>query len=952
MKKARLFLFFALIVTLALLLLVGCNKKDDNITSISLKDHDPNSVIEMALGSFDYDAYTLVVVYDSESTEELPLTEEMIAETDQFKFYQEGEHDITLTYGEHKYTFKIDVKRSTFGALAFSKNNVFTYDGKAHTIEVEGDIPANAVVTYLDGNSFVNAGTYDVIAVVSCEGYVTETLATTMKIERAKYDMSGVKFEGKEVVYDGNPHSVAISGTLPEGVSSPTYTINGKTGSSATDAGEYTVTATFVNNDPNYEAIPEMEAILKITPAEYAVSNDLDIVFRSENGNIISDATKIYDGKSITFDLNDYNKLSKHISVSFVVYDKDGNVISNSNKITNIKNAGVYTVKVEFTLSDGKNYRPIPPLVRTFEVFKAEYPTVEDIRFVSAQTTYDGKEHSIVITGQLPEGVTVSYEYYYGNTLIVDDDGKPVQSVIDTGIYMVKAVFTHKDENLGKIPDASAILNIQKAEFDVHNMVGFFGENSVVYSGQPYEPIFKTWKDSIGLDYDVLQYSAVKYYVYDSNSGTYVEMGTNERPIAVGLYRVAIDISIADEYKNNYVLTGGFDVQTLVKQFEILKKEIEIPSVDFTSELEWNYTGAAKEIKYICNTDENVTTVSTRYFKYTAGEYVAMNNGEIPLDKGWYKFVVTVTMNDVTSYVFSNGETREEFSFKFKILPKEIDVSDIDLSYKEVTYNESNQLPSLTGLPAHVNATVKFYSISGTTPIVEAVNAGKYRCEVILAAESSNYVLSTNETFIFEFEILPITIDVSNLGFDDVEFEYNGNQQQPSLKDIPAHVRTTVMLHLIGYDTTPVDAAINAGKYSYKIVLWAENSNYVLSGQTTYSTEFNILKKTIANLDELLTTDIEISLIEGGYDDTTLSEAIVKAIFGDMSQHVECLVGSIQNIDTGAYVTQTNTIEAGVRYRIKCRLDVIDDGGLYNYNFFSEGRACLGKELYICFKFN
>ena len=109
----------------------------------------------------------------------------------------------------------------------------------------------------------MNAGTYDVTAVVSCEGYVTQTLSTTVKIKQAKYDMSGVKFEGKEVVYDGASHSVAISGKLPDGVSSPIYTINGKDGSSATDAGEYTVKATFANLDPNYEAIPEMEAKLK-----------------------------------------------------------------------------------------------------------------------------------------------------------------------------------------------------------------------------------------------------------------------------------------------------------------------------------------------------------------------------------------------------------------------------------------------------------------------------------------------------------------------------------------------------------------------------------------------------------------------------------------------------------------------------------------------------------------
>ena len=227
MKKLRLFMLLALISVLTLLVFVGC-KKEERVASVSFKDHDPTTAIEIAAGGFDYNEYTVVVVYESGNTEEIALTEEMISETDLFKLYQIGEHDITVNYGKSQYTFKVSVKRNTFGALTFPENNVFTYDGEAHTVEVDGDIPANAVVTYIGGNSFVNAGTYDVTAVVSCEGYVTQKLSTTVQINRAKYDMSGVKFESKEVVYDGNSHSVAISGKLPEGVYSPNYTINGK----------------------------------------------------------------------------------------------------------------------------------------------------------------------------------------------------------------------------------------------------------------------------------------------------------------------------------------------------------------------------------------------------------------------------------------------------------------------------------------------------------------------------------------------------------------------------------------------------------------------------------------------------------------------------------------------------------------------------------------------------
>ena len=675
MKKARRFTLLALIITLTFLILVGCNKKGDTVSSVYLKNYDPNTVIEIASGDFNSNAYTVVVAYESGRTEEIPLAEEMIAETDLFKLYQIGEHEITVSYGGHKYTFKVSVKRAAFEDLSFPENTVFTYDGKAHTVEVDGNIPANAVVTYPGGNSFVNVGTYDVTAVVSCEGYVTEKLTTTVKIVRAKYDMSGVKFEGKEFVYDGNPHSIAISGKLPEGVSSPTYTINEKKTSSATDVGEYTVKASFVNSDPNYEAIPEMVATLKITPAEYTVKG-VDIVFRTESGNIISDTSKIYDGKSVTFDLNDYSKLSKKISVSFSVCDKDGKVISTSNKKTGIINAGVYTVKVEFTHADSKNYQPILPLVRSFEVLKMDHPPIENVDFNSAQTTYDGNPHSIAIEGKLPTGITVSYEYYLNRTLVVDSEGNPVKSVVDAGRYTVKAIFTHTDENRKQIPDMSATLNIEKAKVDTL-FVTLSGVSSFEYRGLPYEFKLMTWKEANGKDYDILQYGTVKYYAY--NGSEYVEMGENELPTEVGTYRITVDIEIMDSYKVNYCFSDGNQALTVNKTLEIQKKKIATPKVTFSSESTTVYNGNAYGISFSGVEESEIISVDTAYFKYdfSAGEYVPLENGDLPTNAGSYKFTVTVAINDTQHNVFMSGESSVAYSFEFEIKKKIIDINAI-----------------------------------------------------------------------------------------------------------------------------------------------------------------------------------------------------------------------------------------------------------------------------------
>ena len=459
MKKARFVALSALIAILALLSLVACGN-EDSVTSISIKDYDPSTAIEITAGDFDYNAHKVLVTYQSGTTEEVALTEEMIEEADLFKLYQIGEHDINFKYEKLKNTFKVSVKRESFKNLSFSNdNNVFTYDGKEHTVEVVGDIPANAVITYPSGNSFINAGTYDVIAIVSCDGYVSQKLTTTVKIERAKYDMSGVKFEGKEFVYDGAAHSLQILGTLPEGVSAPKYTINGSTNSSAVDVGEYTVSAVFTNTNPNYEDIPAMEAVLKITPAEFTVSG-VDIVFKNDEGKTIEETNKIYDGLNVLFDLNDYSKLSKKVTVAFSVYDASGTAISTSNINTGIKNVGVYTVKAEFVLTDAKNYKPIAPIVRTFEVKKASYD-ISKIHFDSNVVEYNGEMHRLEVEIS-PEidilSTDVTYEYYLDGELIIS--GNDV-GVTEAGKYTVKAIITVNNENYEQIDALEATLQIE-----------------------------------------------------------------------------------------------------------------------------------------------------------------------------------------------------------------------------------------------------------------------------------------------------------------------------------------------------------------------------------------------------------------------------------------------------------------------------------------------------------
>ena len=91
--------------------------------------------------------------------------------------------------------------------------------------------------------------------------------------ELKNYDMSNISFNDKIVEYTGTAQSLAIGGTLPEGVtvSYEYYKGGTKLDGAPTNAGEYKVVAKFVGDTKNYNAIQNLEATLIIEQAEIPV---------------------------------------------------------------------------------------------------------------------------------------------------------------------------------------------------------------------------------------------------------------------------------------------------------------------------------------------------------------------------------------------------------------------------------------------------------------------------------------------------------------------------------------------------------------------------------------------------------------------------------------------------------------------------------------------------------
>jgi predicted small secreted protein len=154
---------------------------------------------------------------------------------------------------------------NSFTGLTFESLTV-DYDGTEHSVEIAGTLPEGASVSYTS-NKATDAGVYNAVATVTCEGYNTKTLNATLTINKINYDMSGASWSTvTEYTYDTTEKSVTLSG-LPEGVTVKSYS-----GNKATDAGDYVASAALNYDTKNYNEPTVADCAWKINKAQITVN--------------------------------------------------------------------------------------------------------------------------------------------------------------------------------------------------------------------------------------------------------------------------------------------------------------------------------------------------------------------------------------------------------------------------------------------------------------------------------------------------------------------------------------------------------------------------------------------------------------------------------------------------------------------------------------------------------
>ena len=240
-----------------------------------------------------------------------------------------------------------------------------------------------------------------------------ETLAFT--ISKATIDASTIAWSYSEpFVYSASAHSVYVEG-VPSDV-----TVNYSGTRSATNAGTYTVSATFTYDEANYNPI-------SIEPLEWIISKrtltDIDLMW-------------VYNEAFV------YDMSMKEVTIDGLPED-----VTVKEYIQNVAiNAGTYTASAVFEF-DSANYESVSISPLTWEIKKAKID-ISSLEWTSTSLPFNGQLQSITLTG-IPAGVEVLYS---GNEYVV------------AGTYFATAIFFADEENFEHIRSVTTTWTIEKAE--------------------------------------------------------------------------------------------------------------------------------------------------------------------------------------------------------------------------------------------------------------------------------------------------------------------------------------------------------------------------------------------------------------------------------------------------------------------------------------------------------
>ncbi len=316
-------------------------------------------------------------------------------------FTNAGEYTVKATVTATNYTTKtltakLIIKKATVSGIAFN-GATYTYDGTAKSLAISGMLPSGVTVDYTN-NGKTNAGTYTVTANFSVNNNYNEIAPKTAELKINKATFTGLGFANKTETYNGQSHSLTLTGK-PDFASVSYDKTN-----SFTNAGEYTVKATITAD--NYET-KELTAKLTINKATYDMSGVTYVTNRT------------YNGKAQTIDVNGLpNGVTAHVEQK------------------TCKNAGTYPHTISFT-GDSTNYNAITSVSKNLIIAQKELTIAFDGQRNLEYTGTVQKTISAMATN-LEQGDSVEITLTYSGAMIEDGEYTVTASINDTNYKLTK----------------------------------------------------------------------------------------------------------------------------------------------------------------------------------------------------------------------------------------------------------------------------------------------------------------------------------------------------------------------------------------------------------------------------------------------------------------------------------------------------------------------------------
>ncbi len=455
----------------------------------------------------------------------------------------------------------------TYNGTAVS-NPTYTYGG-------DGQI---AITWYADnsgvkGNALasapINAGTYwvGVKAIESANYNAVSEVTKKFTISKATYDMSGITFVDGQFTYDGNAHSLVISGTLPTGVN-VAYSANNAQTNATTEP--ITVTATFTGDITNYNAIPNKTATITINPknisgANITLGSALTYTGKEQTQTVTS---VVIDGLTVTYDISGNKQTNVGASDYILTVTGKGNFTGTANRAWNIAKAQA-VISVDTT-----------PIVKTYG----------DIWELPQATSNFGTVECDKVIGDLVNANTYTVTYTVAGTSNYNGDVKTINVTINAKSITVKAddkTITYGDADVELTYTATGLVgNDALADIELVREEGTNADsytimaNAIATANPNYAITFEDGTYEISKKDISLAIVTLGNTLIENGSAQTQEIAS----VVLEGYEITYEVSgnvqtNAGEYELTVLGTGNF-TGSIVKKYVVIKNVSTAPEVD------------------------------------------------------------------------------------------------------------------------------------------------------------------------------------------------------------------------------------------------------------------------------------------------------------------------------------------------------------------------------------